>query len=85
LGAFEYGLNPPPFLAITHAADNLIFTGAAGPDGGTNYLVATTNLSPESSQWVRVATNQFDLAGHCAITNGIPIGLPQRFYRISLQ
>jgi hypothetical protein len=75
LGAFEYGVKPPPPLAINRV-------------GGTNYLVATTNLALGSSQWPRVATNKFDVPGNYAITNpmtsSIPIDVPQRSNRIRL-
>jgi hypothetical protein len=84
LGAFEYGNQPPPTLSMTSTDTNLIFTGNSGPAGGTNFLVATTNLALPMSQWSRVATNKFDLAGNCAITNAINSNLPQRFYRTSL-
>jgi Protein of unknown function (DUF1565). len=84
LGAFEYGLNPPPTLAMSRLGANLIFAGSGGPAGGTNYLIATTNLALPSSQWARIATNKFDLTGNYTITNAIPAGVPQRFYRISL-
>jgi Pel9A-like, right handed beta helix region len=84
LGAFEYGLNPPPTLAMTRAGTNLIFAGGGGPAGGMNYLVATIDLALPAAQWSRVATNQFDLLGNYAITNSIAAGLPQRFYRVRL-
>ena len=84
LGAFEYGLNPPPILAMSRSGANLVFTSSGGPAGGTNYLVATTNLVIPASQWPRVATNKFDLAGNNLFTNALPTGLPQRFYRLSL-
>ena len=84
LGAFEYGLNPPPTLAMSRSGANLVFTSSGGPAGGTNYLTATTNLATPVSQWPRVATNKFDLAGNNLFTNSLPAGLPQQFYRLSL-
>lgn len=84
LGAFEHGLNPPPTLAMAQLGTKLIFAGGGGPAGGTNYLVATTNLALPLAQWSRTATNKFDLSGNYAITNTIPAGVPARFYRISL-
>lgn len=84
LGAFEYGSQPPPSLTVRQAGANLVFTGSGGPAGGTNYLVATTNLSLATSQWSRVATNQFDLAGNYSFTITMPVGVPQRFHRLSL-
>jgi pectate lyase len=85
LGAFEYGFKPPPTLAMTNADPNLIFTGVGGPAGGTNYLVATTNLSIPLAQWSRAATNKFDASGNYLITNALLSGVPQRFYRVRLQ
>jgi hypothetical protein len=85
LGAFEYGLNPPPTLAMSQLGTQFIFSGSGGPAGGTNYLVATTDLSLPLAQWSRTATNKFDVSGNYAITNAIPVNLPQQFYRVSLQ
>ena len=84
LGAFEYGLNPPPKLALSQSGANLVFTSSGGPGGGTNYLIASTNLALPTFQWTRVATNKFDLAGTVSVTNTLPASLPQRYYRGSL-
>ena len=84
LGAFEYGINPPTTLAMSLVETNLIFTGGGGPAAGTNYLVATTDLSLPLAQWNRIATNKFDLLGNYTITNAIPTGVPRQFYRFSL-
>jgi hypothetical protein len=84
LGAFEYGLNIPS-LSIARAGTNLIFTSEFGPAGGTNYLVATTNLALPLAQWPRVATNEFDLSGNCLVTNAISSITPEQLYRIRLQ
>ncbi len=85
LGAFEYGIQPPPTLAMMSAGGNLIFSGINGPAGGTNYLVATTNLSAPLATWTRVATNTFDPSGNYNFTNAIPSGVSQRFHRLQLQ
>lgn len=84
LGAFEYGINPPPTLAMAQSGGNLIFSGGSGPAGGTNYLVAATNISLPLVQWTRVATNQFDLSGNYIFTNAILSGVPQQFHRLQL-
>jgi len=84
LGAFEYGIKPPPPLALSRAGSELILASSGGPAGGTNYLVATTNLALPPAQWLRVATNKFDLSGGVAFTNAIAPGLPREFYRVGL-
>jgi hypothetical protein len=63
---------------------SLVLSATGGPAGGTNYLVVTTNLALPMAQWSRAATNQFGLAGNFAVTNSIPVGVPQSFYRVSL-
>jgi hypothetical protein len=84
LGAFEYGINPAPTVNLTQVAGNLVFIGSNGPAGGTNYLVASTNLALPLSEWSRIATNKFDLTGNFAITNSIPANVSQRFHRLTL-
>ena len=84
LGAFEYGLNPPPVLGLSPSGPDLIFTASGGPAGGTNYLLTTTNLTVPPSQWVSLATNQFDVTGGVLVTNLPAIGLSSSFYRLRL-
>ncbi len=84
LGAFEYNLPPPPTLQMQSVPGSLIFTGSGGPAGGTNYLLATTNLALAPLLWSRVVTNRFDLAGSYAITSSVPVGIPQQYYRLQL-
>jgi pectate lyase len=83
LGAFEYGSHAPPTLAIAPSNPNVIFLGSGGYAGGTNYLVASPDLSVPVSLWTRVATNKFDLTGAFIATNAVS-GAPQQFYRIEL-
>jgi len=84
LGAFEYSLQPPPTFQMKSGFGSLIFTGGGGPAGGTNYLLATTNLALAPPLWSRVATNRFDLTGSYAFTSSVPVGIAQRFYRLQL-
>lgn len=84
LGAFEYGLQPPPTLQMSRLAGAHQFAGGGGPAGGTNYLLATTNLALAAALWPRVATNQFDLAGNYSLTSSVPVGVARQFYRLQL-
>jgi hypothetical protein len=84
LGAFEYAIHPPPTLAISRVDPNVILTVGGGPAGGTNYIMATTNLALPISQWARTATNIFDLSGNSIVTNSILTGVAQDFYRVGL-
>jgi hypothetical protein len=84
LGAFEYGLRPAPSLHLTQNGANLIFTSTGGPAGGTNYLVATTNVALPMTGWPRIVTNKFDLTGAFTVTNALPAGVPERWHRLAL-
>jgi pectate lyase len=84
LGAFEYAIEPPPTLVMAQSGSDAIFTGSSGPAGGTNYLIASMDLTVPYSSWPRVLTNKFDLTGNYAITNPISADVAQQFYRISL-
>ena len=49
------------------------------------YFMATNGLYTNSrASNSPFATNKFDLAGNYAITNAIPTGVAQQFYRVSL-
>lgn len=84
LGAFEYGLTPPPTLDVTRSGMNLVFTSTGGPAGGTSYLVSNTNLALSVSQWPRVATNQFDLEGRFGLMTPIPVKVPIQLFQLLL-
>lgn len=84
LGAFEYGTKLPT-LTLSRTGSSLIFSHGNGPAGGTNFLLGTTNPALPISQWSRITTNKFDLSGNCTITNPLPTGPSQGFYRVSLQ
>jgi hypothetical protein len=84
LGAFEYGLNPPPTLSLKLTDAQLIYSGNGGPANGTNYLVASTNLALPPEQWEPVATNRFGPAGGFSFSNALPPGTPQQLQRLRL-
>ncbi|HEU5395526.1 MAG TPA: right-handed parallel beta-helix repeat-containing protein [Verrucomicrobiae bacterium] len=83
LGPFEYG-SQLPTLTLSRTGADVVIVAGNGPAGGTNYLLAASDLSLPLPEWSRVATNQFDLANGCGITNRIDPAAPGRFYRIEL-
>lgn len=84
LGLFERGLHSPPHLAISPSGTNLVLNEDNTWAGGTNYLIASSDLALPASQWTIIATNVSDLLGNCVFTN-VPVdAVPQQFYRISL-
>ena len=60
---------PPKLATPVLSGTNLIFTATNGVPLGAVYLLATTNLTLPLATWPRLATNQFDGAGHLVLTN----------------
>jgi pectate lyase len=80
LGAFEAGPVNAPDPVMTRAGTNFVFT-TSGWANQTNWLYATTNLF--SGTWTLVATNISGTNGTCLLTNAVPAGAGQKFYRIA--
>jgi fibronectin type 3 domain-containing protein len=75
-----------PAIAKIAVSDNVLtLSGAGGFPTSTYYVLATTNLTLPATEWMPVATNQFDTGGNFIITNGVNPAWPQTFYRLELQ
>jgi len=61
---------------------NLIFTGSGGTAAGNYYVLGSTNLSLPVNQWLRLATNTFDGAGHFNFTNNLNPNDNQQYYQV---
>ncbi len=72
----------PGFASISRSGTNLIFTGTGGTPNAPYAVLTSTNVALPLSNWVSIATNQFDSGGSFSFTNGIAPGEPKRFYRI---
>jgi hypothetical protein len=76
---------PPTFGDIRIAGGgSLVISGSGGASNGIYYVLASTNLAVPASQWICVATNQFDGASRFVFTNTPETNLPQRFYLLQL-
>jgi fibronectin type 3 domain-containing protein len=75
---------PPTITQFTVAGGNFSLIGSGGIANSNYYVLASSNLTLPSAQWMRVATNQFDAGGHFALTNAINSNWPQTFYRLQL-
>jgi autotransporter-associated beta strand protein len=79
----------PPYVgSFSLVGANLVINGTNGVNGGTYYLLETTNLVTPLSQWKAVATNVVNtngLLGAFAFTgtNAITVGVGQQFYILS--
>jgi fibronectin-binding autotransporter adhesin len=75
---------PPVFTSAVLLNGALVTSGTGGPTNGSYYVLTSTNLEAPVSNWIRVATNQFNAAGNFSFTNAINAGLLQQFYRLQL-
>ncbi|HZL13200.1 MAG TPA: hypothetical protein VFC85_03570 [Verrucomicrobiae bacterium] len=76
-----------PIIAISSAhqsGTNLVFSGGNGFPGSNYYVIRTTNLALDPSQWMRIGTNQFSADGTFNFTNGMAPERPRNFYRVQL-
>jgi len=79
---------PPHIGKLTMTGLNVAISGTNGVNGGTYYLLDSTNLAKPLSQWTVVATNVVNTNGASGGftftgTNVITAGLPQQFYILS--
>jgi PKD repeat protein len=89
LGLDEVSVTPALFRisSFNLSGTNLLLNGNSGVSGGTNYLLASTNLALPLSQWARVATNISSASGNITITvtNTVTPGAGRRFYILQLK
>jgi hypothetical protein len=75
-----------PVISSTKiSGGSLFFSGTGGRNNGSYLVLTTTNLAMPLASWTVSATNNFDRTGGFSVTNAIPPGTPQIFYRIELQ
>jgi hypothetical protein len=72
----------PHITAFSQAGNNLVFTGTNGPDSGTYYVLAATNVALPLTNWTVIATNTFSATGGFSVTNSIGNG--SRFFILSV-
>ena len=76
-------LTSPTISNVKMSNGNLVVSGTGGLANWPYYVLVSTNLN--SSQWVPVATNQFDGSGNFVFTNIINPAWPQSYYKLLLQ
>jgi rhamnogalacturonan endolyase len=75
-----------PLITQTLAAGtSLSVSGTGGTPNWTYYVLATTNLTVPTSQWVRIATNSFDSSGSFVFTNSMNLAISRLFLGIQAQ
>jgi len=77
-------LPSPQINAVNQQGSNLSLAGGNGASNTTFYVLAGTNLSISRSNWIVLATNQFDASGNfnCILTNAISPASRAMFYQL---
>ncbi len=78
---------PPTIANLSATGGGLNIKGSGGIPFWTYYILASTNLTLPTVQWIRLATNQFNANGNFAptLTNAFGAPPPQVFYKLLLQ
>jgi rhamnogalacturonan endolyase len=75
---------PPVIETATISGRDLIFAGSGGPADSPYYILAGTNLAVPRTNWLRLATNQFNSLGMFIFTNTPATNTLQLFYQLQL-
>ena len=76
--------NPPTLSPPSAGGGNFSFGGFGGTPGWDYYVIASTNVTLPAASWTRIATNQFDLSGNCAVSVPLDPAQPLLFYRVQV-
>ncbi|HXE43329.1 MAG TPA: hypothetical protein VN516_09920, partial [Candidatus Baltobacteraceae bacterium] len=79
---------PTPTPTVSRAAtdgNNFTLNGSGGVPNWAYYILTSTNVAAPLSQWIPIATNNFDEAGNFSITNSTDPVASQQFYLLQLQ
>ena len=74
----------PRVTSVRLDGANLVYGGVGGIEGGTYYVLATTNVALPVADWVRVATNRFGAGGTFSVTNAVDPAKRQQFFRLQV-
>jgi len=74
----------PGFAGISLAGTNVILFGTNGVPGANYAILTATNIALPLSNWLSIATNQFDAGGGFSFSNAIIPGEPQRYFELRI-
>jgi autotransporter-associated beta strand protein len=79
---------PPRITSISLSGANAVLNGTNGVNGGTYYLLESTNIAQSLNQWIPIATNVMNASGGLnsftlTETNVVNSNLKQQFYILS--
>ena len=72
----------PVINSVTYTGGKLVFGGTNGPDGGTYFVLTSTNLALPLPEWTSLTTNTFSPSGTFSVTN--TVGASPSFFVIEV-
>jgi hypothetical protein len=72
----------PGFASIAVSGTNVVMSGTNGAAGGNYSVLTATNVATPLSNWVSIATNQFESSGNFSFTNAIIPNEPERYFQL---
>jgi hypothetical protein len=85
IASFDTPAVPSPRInRVNLQGNSLSLTGTNGAMNATFYVLATTNVTTPRSNWLVLATNQFDASGNfnCLLTNAVSPASRAVFYQL---
>jgi hypothetical protein len=74
----------PVFSSVVLSNGSLIMSGTNGTATSSYRVTSATNLSTPRSQWIPIATNNFDSNGNFRFTNAVNPAKSAQFFNISV-
>ena len=72
--------DPPLISLVSLSAGELILSGTNGMPNGSYHLLWSTNVTLPLSEWMRLASHQFDASGRFILPNPVDPAQPQSFH-----
>jgi hypothetical protein len=76
--------NPPVITSAMLISNSFVFGGTGGNPGAVYYVLASTNVATQMTNWGRVGTSTFGIGGSFAVTNPLVPARPRQFLRIQV-
>jgi hypothetical protein len=83
-GTLVVALDGPIITNITWTGLNVVLAGTNGFPTNNYYVLTSTNLAVPLTNWARLTTNLFDVAGNFIFTNAIDRAVPEQFYLLQV-
>jgi hypothetical protein len=75
---------PPAITNVFASGNNIVLQGNGGVQGNNYVIVASTNITIPTTNWIPASTNVFGVNGTFTVTNSMDAATPVNFYRVAV-